>query len=111
MPFMADRQSVAANSTVANVLAGKSQEFLTAPSVIRFGVVAAAVGLFTTIIVGNEVICEDQEASSANRSPLDPDDYNYEASGMPGDRVIVKLRNSTGAAIIGFTGVKVTPLA
>jgi hypothetical protein len=79
--------------------------------VIRFGVNAAAVGLFTTIIVGNEVICEDQEVSAINRTPQDPEDYNYEASGMPGDRVIVKLRNSTGAAIIGFTAVKVTPLA
>lgn len=108
---MSDRQSVAANTTIANVLVGKSQEFLTRPSVLRFGLTASAVGLFTTIIVGNEVICEDQEISSANRSPLDPDDYNYEASGMPGDRVIVKLRNSTAGALTGFTGVKVTPLA
>jgi hypothetical protein len=111
MPFMADRQSVAANSVVQNVLSGKTQEFLTAPSILRFGLTASAVGLFATIIVGNEVICEDQEVSSANRSPVDPDDYNYDASGMGGDRVVVKLRNSTGAAITGFTGVKVNPLA
>lgn len=109
--LLTDRRSVAANSTEANVLAGKTQEFCSVPSLIRFGNTAAAVGLFVTIIVGNEVIVDDQEASAQNRLPIDPDDYWAEAGAKAGDRIVVKLRNSTGAAIIGFTGVKITPLA
>jgi hypothetical protein len=109
MPYMSDRQSVAANAVVQNALSGKTNEFITAPSIIRFGATAAAIGAFLTILVGNEVICEDQELNSQNRMPVDPDDFNYEASGMPGDRIVVKLRNSTGAAIICFVAVKVSP--
>jgi len=111
MPFMSDRQVVAANSVVQNALSGKSQEFCRVPSRIRFGLTASAVGLFATIIVGNEVVAEDQEVSAQNRLPIDPDDYNYEAGGLRGDRIVVKLRNSTGAGITAFTGVKVEELA
>lgn len=108
--LLTDRQSVAANTTVANVLSGKTQEFLSAPSIIRFGVNGSAVGLNCTIIVGNEVIVDDQEVSAQNRMPIDPDDYFAEAGGKAGDRIVLKLRNTTGGAITGFSGVKITPL-
>lgn len=107
---VSDRQTVAANSVVANALSGKSQEFLTSPSVLRFGHAAAAIGLFVTILVGNQVVMEDQEINAQNRMPIDPDDFIAEATGMQGDRIVVKLRNSTGAGIVAFTMVKITSL-
>ena len=111
MAVLTDRQSVAANSTVANALSGKTQEFLQRPSLLRFGLTAAAVGMFVTVLVGDTVLMEDQEVSAQNRIPIDPDDFLVEGAGLPGDRVVVKLRNSTAGAIVAFTAVKINPVS
>ncbi len=109
MSVMTDRQSVVANTVVANALSGKSNEFITETSRVRFSVVASAIGMFCTCLVGDEVVVEDQEVSAANRSPLVPDDLLADAGGLPGDRVVVKLRNSTGGALVAFTRVDIEP--
>lgn len=108
--IMTDRQSVAANATVQNAISGKTMEYLAAPSRVRVGINAAAIGLFATVIIGTNVVLEDQEVSSINRFPQDPEDFILDEPGLPGDRIVVKLRNSTGAAIITFSAVKVTPV-
>jgi len=109
MPFLSDRQSVAANTTIANALASKTQEFLTRDSILQFAVNAAAVGMNATIIVGDTVVVEDQEVSAINRMGIFPDDFVYQAAGMPNDRLVVKLHNTTGAAIVAFTSVAISP--
>jgi hypothetical protein len=110
MALMTDVQSVAANTTTTNILAGKLEEFLKFPSHLQFAIVAAAVGLHATIIVGNDVVVDDQEVSDANRTPVIPDDVLVEGVGGAADRLVIKLRNSTGAAIIAKTRVNVTPI-
>ena len=110
MPLMTDVQTVAANTTTANILAGKLEEFLRMNSMCSFAIVAAAVGVFATIIVGNEVIVDDQEISDANRTPIVPDDVIQTGAGFAGDRLVIKLRNSTGAGIVVKTRVEVAPL-
>ena len=110
MAIMTDRQTVAANATVANVLVGKVHEFLTGPSVVRFYGTAAAVGLNCTFLVGNESIVQDQEESAANRMPIIPDDFIGESGGVAGDRVVISLRNTSGAGIVAFTRVEVEPV-
>jgi hypothetical protein len=109
MSTMTDRQSVALNAVVANAISGKTHEFIKEPSIVRYYGSASAVGLFTTFIVGDEIVVEDQELNAQNRMPIVPDDVVAEAGGLPGDRVVVKLRNSTGAAITTFTRVEVNP--
>jgi len=109
MAFLSDRQSVAANTTIANALATKTQEFLTAPSILQFAINAAAVGMNATILVGETVVLEDQEVSSINRMGIFPDDFVYQAAGLPSDRLVVKLHNTTGAAIVVFTSVAISP--
>ncbi len=109
MATMSDRQSVGANAVVANALSGKTNEFITEPSVVSLYSSAAAVGLFVTLIVGTEVVVEDQEVNAQNRMPQIPTDFIAQGGGLPGDRVVVKLRNSTAAAIIAFTLVQVDP--
>jgi len=109
MPALNDRQSVAANTTIANALTGKTQEFLSGPSILQFAVNAAAVGLNATILVGDTVVLEDQEVSAANRMGLFPDDFIYQAGGLQGDRIVVKLHNTTAGAIVAFTSVVISP--
>jgi len=109
MSVMTDNQSVAANATVDNVLAGKVHEFLSEDSIIRLAASAAAVGLNASLLIGAEVLVDDQEISSSNRFPTFSDDLLAEGAGFGGDRMILRLRNTTGAAIIVRTMLSVEP--
>lgn len=107
---MTDVQSVAANTTTGNILAGKNQEFLAEAAILEIGVCASAVGLHATLVVGTEVVVDDQEVSAANHMPIFPDDVLAEGGGFAGDRVTLRLRNSTGAAITAFTKINISPV-
>jgi hypothetical protein len=109
MAIMTDTQSVLANAVVQNALAGKSQEFVKEPSVVSFSMTGSAIGLFATCIVGEEVVMEDQAIPLTNRFPIVPDDSVCQAGGFPGDRIIVKLRNSTGGALTSWVRVDIEP--
>lgn len=110
MPIMTDRQSVAANAVVQNVLAGKMDEFLRENSRIALYMTASAVGLNGVLLVGGESSLDDQEISAANRFPVVPDDFLAEAGGIPGDRVLVRARNTTAGAITVFTRLEINPI-
>ena len=106
---MTDVESVIANTTTGNVLAGKAMEFVQEPSVITVGIAASAVGLHATVVIGTEVVVDDQEVSSINHMPQFPEDVLAEGGAFASDRITVRLRNSTGAAITGFTKINVAP--
>lgn len=107
--MMTDRQSVAANTTIPNACSGKSAEFIKEPSVVRLSSSASAVGLNMTLIIGEEVVLDDQEVNAQNRMPIVPDDIVVEGGGLPGDRIVLKYRNTTGAAITAFSRIDVEP--
>ncbi len=109
MSVMTDRQSVAANATVQNALAGKLNEFLSENSVVTLYSTAAAVGMNMSLIIGGEVVVDDQEVNALNRLPIIPDDFMAQGGGFAGDRVILRYRNTTGAAIITFSRLETSP--
>ncbi len=109
MPTMTDRRTVALNATVANVLAGLIYEFLPFDAVVEFGIVAAAVGLNASVKSGTDVLQDDQEVSAINRFPVYPDDFVLTDVAAAGERLVVGLRNTTGAGIQVITVVKLTP--
>lgn len=106
---MTDVQSVAANTTTANILAGKAMEFCAEPSIVMIGVNASAVGLRCSVVIGTEVVVDDQEVSSINRMPQFPEDVLAEGGAFGGDRITVRLRNTTGGALTGFTKINIAP--
>ena len=108
MPVMSDIQrSLVANTTTDNVLAGKQAEFLNQPSAITFLIAAAAKGVLATVLIGDLVLVEQQEVSRRNAYPIAPDDVLANGFGNAGERVIVRLNNTTGAAILCDTVVQV----
>lgn len=111
MPVMTDRRSVALNATVDNVLTGKIDEFLRENSVVTLYAVAEAVGVNVSLIIGNEVVFDDQEITTraVGASIIVPDDFIVQGGGLAGDRMIVRLRNTTGAAIVVRTRLETTP--
>lgn len=110
MAIMTSRDSVAANAVSANICAGKSAEFVQEESIVRLYAAASAVGLNATLVVGSEVGVDDQEVSAQNRMPLVPDDLIAEVGAFPGDRIILKWRNTTGGALTGFARIEVEPV-
>lgn len=106
---MTDVQSVAANTTTSNILAGKAKEFCEEASIITVGVNASAVGLRCSLIIGSEVVIDDQEVSSINRMPQFPEDALAEGGAFAGDRITLRLRNTTAGAITGFTKINISP--
>ncbi len=111
MPQINGRVSVAANAIIANQLTGSLYEFAPTDAFVEFGLVAAAVGLNTSVITGTDVLMDDQEISAANRFPVYPDDFTLNDAVGRGERLILKLRNTTGVAIIVNYSIKLTPLA
>ncbi len=110
MPRMTDVRTVAANAIIANILTGKIHEFASRPSVVRLMITGAVAGMFTSFLIGGEAVVQDQEIGAANRFPIDPDDFFAEFGAGVGDRVVVQLRNSTGAGIVVQTVVDVSPI-
>jgi len=110
MPVMTDRQSVAANATVDNAVQGKLAEFLPENSLVSLYSTADAVGMNMSLIVGGEVVLDDQEVDAQNRMPITPDDFLVQGAGFAGDRLILRYRNTTGAAIVAFSRVETTPV-
>lgn len=104
MPRMTGQNiSVAANATTTNQLAGLQHEFLDRPANVMLAAAAAAVGINCTFLISGVTVVDDQAISQANRFPIVPDDVVTEERGI--GRMVLRFRNTTGAAIIvnGFS--------
>src|SRR5262245_32981658 len=99
MARMSDVRSVAANTTIDNVLSGKIYEFAPANSIVTLSAAASAVGMRVSLLISAEVQIDDQEISGANRYPILPDDFVVRGAALRGDRIVLRLRNTTGGAI------------
>ena len=93
-------ESIAANSTSLNLVAGEANEFLSGPSVVAVYARAAAVGANLVFQVGNEVYSQRQEVGALAGFPQRPDDFFVRGEGGQGERIILTVENTTGAAII-----------
>lgn len=110
MPRMQEGNlSVLPNSTSTNRVAGLTHEFLDGPASIVFAAAAAAVGLVCSLLVAGVAVVDDQSVSQANRFPIVPDDI-VAGENVNGGRLILRFRNTTGAAIITHWLIDVTYL-
>lgn len=96
MPFLSDNRSLAASEVVANVLDGKFNRVLQENSKVTVAQVSDG-DVFSTIIVGRELLQDDQEClieSAAGASPRNPEDITAQTIGRVGEEIIIKVRNS-----------------
>jgi hypothetical protein len=107
---MTDRQSVGANATVQNALSGKLFEFASRPSAVRLYATGSAVGLNVSMLIGGRAVVDDQEVNAQNRMPILPDDFVSEGGARPGERLVVRYRNTTAAAITAFSRLDLIPV-
>lgn len=93
-------KDVAANSVDENLIAGSAFEFARGRTVVSMGLVAAATGTFVTIQAGGNVIAEEfQPPIEATAFPQVNEDFYFQFAMAPGDRLVIRVRNSTGGAI------------
>jgi hypothetical protein len=101
--------SVAANSVDENVLSGSAYEFARGNSFVSMGIVQAATGLFVTIQAGGNVVAEEFEPPiEATAFPQTNEDFYFNTFAVTGDRLVIRVRNSTGGALVIRTVVQIT---
>lgn len=100
MPTMQDSVSVAANAVSTNQLSGQLYEFVEPGTVVTLSVTGSATGLRATFICGVPLV-NDQAINLQNRFPIIPDDVIMNGE-MPGGRMVLTFRNTTGGALTAF---------
>lgn len=108
MPVIQNTVSVAANSTNDNVLQGSQFEFLPYNAFIEFGLVGSATGLVADVYSGQDTVAESYALSTQNRFPIYPDDFPLNDVAGIGERLKVRIRNTTGGALTAFFSVRIT---
>lgn len=109
MPTISVTTTVAANSVVDNVLANNQYEFLPFNALLEFAMNAAAAGIQSDVYSGSDVLMEAGAVGAQNRYPVYPDDFNLTDVAAAGERIKVRLRNTTAAPIIVQTVCRITP--
>jgi len=110
MPVIQGSVSIAGNAVNDNVLSGSQFEFLPYNARLAFGLVASATGLIVDVYSGQDALCEAYAPSTANRFPINPDDFNLQDIAAGGERIKVRARNTTGGALTLFFSVNIMPL-
>ena len=110
MPVIQKEISIAANAVNDNILAGSSFEFLRGNSVVSIGMVGSATGLVANIQSGADIVLEESPLLVKGTMPTIPDDMYYNDVGVSGDRLVVRVRNTTAGALTVRAIIQVTAL-
>lgn len=110
MPVIQNSVSIAANATNDNVIQGSQFEFLPYNASLEFGLNGSAAGLVADVYSGQDTVAERYALNSQNRFPVYPDDYNLTDVAAAGERVKVRVTNTTAGALTLFYSVRVTPV-
>ena len=102
--------SIAANAVNENILSGSAFEFARTNSLMVAGVTAAATGIFVTIQTGADIVLEESPAKISAAFPVIPDEFYYADAAAAGDRIVIRVRNSTGGAIVVKSIVQLTAI-
>lgn len=108
MPLSQISTTVAASSTDENVLAGDLLEIAEEPMVYEFGLNQSATGLVVDVFVGSVAVASSLIPLIKTTTPTYPDDFNLQAGVLPGQRVKIRARNTTGGGLTLLTSVRAT---
>jgi len=110
MPVIQKEISVPANSANENILSGSAFEFLRGNAVVSVGLAGSATGLVANIQSGADIVLEESPILVKTTMPTIPDDMYYNDVGVLGDRLVIRVRNTTGGALTIRAVVQVTPI-
>ncbi|HVS61734.1 MAG TPA: hypothetical protein VHE82_13675 [Gemmatimonadaceae bacterium] len=106
-----------AASTQVNALTGTQYEFLPPGmfpngALCEFGSLTDATGVLRTVQTGSDVVEEESPVNigTINVQPVYPDQFTLNDLVGPGERINVKLRDTSGAARVVMVMVRFTAL-
>lgn len=91
--------SIPANGINDNVLSGSAFEFIRSASIVSMGIVGSATGLVASIIAGGQTIVEESPLLVKAAFPSTEDDMYYQFGAAPNDRLVARVRNTTGGVL------------
>lgn len=94
-----------------NVLSGSAFEYPQSPSQVSLGINQSATGGFVTIYAGSRLIAEEFQPYIATTYPIIPDQMYVNFVVLPGERLVVAVRNPTGGTLTFRTMVDMQPVA
>lgn len=107
--FIQRSDVIALNSVNDNVLAGNQFEFAPTRCIVEFGINQSATGLEIDILIGARSVITRMIPLIKTTAPIYPDDFPVKAAAMPGERIIIRARNTTGGNLTLLTTVKFNP--
>ncbi len=110
MPLIQAQVSLAANTVNDNVLTGSQFEFLPYNAALRFALNGSATGLVADVYSGQDVLAEQMGVNALNRVPINPDDFLLTDVAGGGERIKVRVRNTTGGALTLFYALIIDPI-
>lgn len=111
MSMIMVEQSVAAGATNNNLVSGSAFEFARRRQVVSMGIAQAATGMFATLQAGADVIAEEFSMPILTRYPIVPDEFYFTDVMEPGDRLVIRVRNPTGGALVARAVVQLSDIA
>jgi len=112
VPTISTRNSVATLLTVDNVLTGSQFEFLPFDAFLEFGLTSEGVvgDFIVDVFSGQDVLLEQGEVSIQDRQPVYPDDFTLNDVAAGGERIKIRIRNSSAGTLNFFTTLRITPI-
>lgn len=111
MPLIAKRIVLALNST-ASALADDQFEYLPYDALVQFALSTDATGVLMTIFSGGDLLMDEGPVpiGTINVFPKYPDDYHLEDVAAGGERLKIRLRDTSGAQRIVMVGVRISQI-
>src|SRR4029453_1930191 len=108
--YIQTQASVLANVVNDNAIAGNQFEFAPVTSAADSGTISAHAGMEVDILIGARSVVTRMLPLVKATAPIYPDDFTVKGGAQAGERVIIRLRNTTGAPINSFIPVKYNPV-
>jgi hypothetical protein len=111
VPTITKRTVLGVNGT-ANPLQGDQFEYLPFDAYVEVGIAADANGVLATVYSGSDLLQDEGPVTlkTINVPPVYPDDFMLTDYAAAGDRLNIKLRDTSGVARTVMTLVKITPV-
>lgn len=113
MPVIQNTKILVASEVNDNILSGSQFEFLPYDAALEFGLNGDANGgdLRVDVYSGQDVLMENAPMNVQNRLPIYPDDFTLNDVAGAGERIKIRVRNTSAAGprTISFA-VRITPI-
>jgi len=100
MPMILKSPSIAGGATNENLIAGSAFEFARGRGVVSMGITAAAAGLICNLQAGADIVAEAFELPVLTRYAIVPDEMYFTDVVEQGDRIVQRVQNTTGGALV-----------